>query len=130
MCSKLPHAASRRIRPFAAALALAMIAGCASLRFESHRESHFINMDGQRIVVEYGKEKRTETLPNGLVCTFDNKVRIALPDGKKIVMYQALAPSGVRYLSKDKHFEFVEKGPYCIMHRDGRTFFEGIICRR
>lgn len=117
-------------RSLAAILLLSALVGCASFRFESYRESHFIDMDGQRLFVEYGKEKRTETLPNGLVCTFDLKVRVAMDDGKKIVLYQALATTGVRYLSEDKRYEFVEKGPYCIMRRDGRPFYEGVLCRK
>jgi hypothetical protein len=116
-----------------AALAAALLlgaAGCATLTFKAKREARFVNMDGEFIRVDYGEEKRTETLPNGLVCTFNAKVRVTLPDGKRVVLYQALSPSGVRYLSASKHYEFIEKGPVCKMSRDGRTLFEGIHCRK
>jgi membrane-bound inhibitor of C-type lysozyme len=100
------------------------------MRFDPLRESRFIDMDAQVLSVEYGKEKRTETLPNGLVCTFDRKVRLHLPQGKTVVLYQAIAKTGVRYLSKDKRYEFVEKGPYCMVTCDGKPAFEGFFCRK
>ncbi len=100
------------------------------MRFESTRKAHFINMDAEILYVEYGQEKRTEILPNGLACTFDGKVRIRLGKaGKHHVLYQAISASGVRYLSKDKQFEFFEKGPYCLLNEKGRLIFEGVYCR-
>lgn len=87
-------------------------------------------MDSEVLHVDYGEEKRTETLPNGLVCTFDGKVRLQLPGGKRIVLYQALSTSGVRYVSKDRQFEFIEKGPYCLLRLNEKTFFEGVYCRK
>ena len=102
------------------------LGGCASLRFKPTRESRFINMDAQTLRVEYGQEKRTETLANGLVCTFDGKVRVHLPDGKRIVLYQSRAGTGVCYRSEDKRYEFHEKGPYCILRHQGATLFEGV----
>jgi len=105
------------------------ICGCATLRFKPTRETRFIDMDSQVLHVAYGEEKRTETLPNGLVCTFDGKVRLELPDGKRMVLYQTLSASGMRYLSKDKHYEFREKGVYCFLLKDNKTIFEGVYCR-
>ena len=86
-------------------------------------------MDAEVLKVQYGKEKRTETLPNGLVCTFNDKVLLHLPDGKPVVLYQAMTTTGVRYVSANKRYEFHEKGPYCIVTYDGRTIFEGVFCR-
>ena len=119
-----------RLPALLAAVLLGLACGCATLFFKVDRSSRFIDMDAQHLRVEYGKEKRTEVLPNGLSCTFDNKVRLTLPDGKRVVLYQALAASGIRYLSANKHYEFIEKGPYCLVRQDGRLIFEGVYCRR
>ena len=106
------------------------LAGCAAWGFTPLRESRFFNIDAEILRVEYGKEKRTETLPNGLVCTYEGKVRLTLPDdGKQIVLYQTIATSGIRYLSADKRYEFIEKAPYCMVGREGVTIFEGIFRR-
>lgn len=113
-----------------AALALLALGGCAHLAFHSTRQSHFIDMDGRVVDVEYGKERRTETLPNGLVCTFEGKVRIRLPEGGHVVLYQALAPSGVRYVSANKKYEFVEMGPYCTITSKGVKLYEGFYFRK
>lgn len=122
-CRRLAHL-------FTAGIALAFFCGCASVRFQTTRQARFINMDSDVLRVDYGEEKRTETLPNGLVCTFDGKVRLQLPEGKRIVLYQALSTSGVRYVSKDRQFEFIEKGPYCLLRLNGKTHFEGVYCRK
>lgn len=119
-----------RCRTFVLCACCVSLAGCASLRFKPIRQSRFVNMDVEVLRVEYGHEKRTETLPNGLVCAFDSKVRVRLPDGERIVLYQTLATSGVRYVSHDKQYEFNEKGPYCILRHQGKTLFEGIYCRK
>jgi len=121
---------SRLLRLSVTAFAVVSLCGCLSAGFKPIRKSRFIDMDAEILVAEYGKEKRTETLPNGLVCTFDGKVRLHLPDEKTVTLYQALATSGVRYVSKDKRYEFHEKGPYCILSHDGVTIFEGVYCRK
>ncbi len=121
---------SRPLGMLAAACAVAGLCGCAAMCFKPIRESQFINMDAERVQVEYGEEKRTETMPNGLVCTFDGKVRVVLPDGKRIVLYQAFTAAGVRYVSEDKRYEFYEKGPYCIVRHRGATIFEGVFCHK
>jgi membrane-bound inhibitor of C-type lysozyme len=118
------------LRTLLAGVALAAAAGCATLTFKAKRETRFVNMDGEFLNVSYGEEKRTETLANGLVCTYDSKVLLRLPDGKKLVLYQAISGTGMRYLSADKHVEFREKGPYCLVARNGRTIFEGVHCRK
>ena len=93
------------------------------------RENRFFNLDAEILRVEYGKEKRTETLPNGLVCTYEGKGRLTLPDEKRVVLYQTIATSGIRYLSADKRYEFIEKAPYCMVRHEGVTIFEGIFRR-
>ena len=113
-----------------AALALSVLSGCASFGFHATRRSTFVDMDGRVLAVEYAKERRTETLPNGLVCTFEGKVRLRLPEGRHIVLYQALAPSGVRYVSANKKYEFVEMGPYCTITFKGDKLYEGFYCRK
>lgn len=100
------------------------------MSFNAIRQSRFIDMDGQLVHVEYGKEKRTETLPNGLVCTYEGKVRIQLPSGKRLVLYQTLTPVGVCYATADKRYEFIEMGPYCRITQNGKTIFEGVFCRK
>ena len=105
------------------------LTGCATHRFTPLRESRFFNMDAELLHVEYGQEKRTETLPNGLVCTYEGKVRLTLPDETRVVLYQTIATSGIRYLSKDKRYEFIEKAPYCMVRREDVTIFEGIYRR-
>jgi hypothetical protein len=115
----------------AAMLAAALLfAGCATWTFTQLRESHFVNVDAERLHVEYGREKRTETLANGIVCTYEGKVRLTLPDGKRIVLYQTLTTSGIRYHSSDKQYEFIEKAPYCVLRHQGRVIFEGIFRRQ
>lgn len=107
-----------------------ILSGCAAWTFTPNRESRFINVDAEQLRVEYGREKRTETLDNGIVCTYEGKVRLTLPDGSRQVLYQTLAMSGIRYHSADKQVEFVEKAPYCILRHQGRVIFEGIYCRQ
>ena len=104
-------------------------AGCATWTFRATREARFVNLDAERLHVAYGRERRTETLPNGLVCTFEGKVRIRLPDGRRIVLYQAIATSGMRYVSANKRFAFHEKGPFCAVYQDGQPIFEGVYSR-
>lgn len=117
--------------PKAACLLLAaLLCGCATMTFKTIRESRFISMDAEILHVSYGEEKRTETLPNGLVCTFDRKVLLRLPDGKCVVLYQTISASGVSYASADKRYEFHEKGPCCILLHKGTVLFEGIYSRR
>jgi len=115
-------------RVAAAAVFLAGLSGCAS--FTATRQTRYVDMDGQIVHVEYGKEKRTETLPNGLVCTFEGKLRVKLPDGKRIVLYQSLSTAGNRYVSANKRYEFSELGPYCIIQLDGKRIFQGFYCRK
>ena len=110
-------------------LVLAGLAGCATSRFSATREMNFIDMDSNVLHVSYGEEKRTEKLPNGLVCTFSGKVLLELPDGKRMVLYQTLSSSGMRYQSTNKRYEFREKGVYCFLMKDGKVVFEGVYCR-
>lgn len=123
----------RRIS-IAAQLAFALffgiaVCGCAGFGFTSTRDTRFIDMDSNVLHVSYGEEKRTETLPNGLVCTFTGKVLLKMPDGGKIVLYQTLSSSGMRFVSKNKKYEFREKGVYCFLLKDAQVIFEGVYCR-
>jgi len=124
-----PSSIRRTLKLTLLAFVCASLGGCASYHFKSIRESHFIDMDAEVLSVQYGKEKRTETLPNGIVCTFNDKVRLHLPNGKSVVLYQAITTTGVRYVSANKRYEFHEKGPYCIVKHEGKTIFEGVFCR-
>lgn len=119
----------RSMRLLAALLLLAGLSGCYTSKASKVRESRFINMDSEVLHVTYSEEKRTETLPNGIVCTFEGKVRLRLPSGKSVTLYQAMTASGVRYLSKNKEYEFIEKGPCCRLYYKGAEFFEGVFCR-
>ena len=130
MLTTAPFRLRASMRAFAALSVFAALCGCSTMRFEAKREARFINMDADVLHVSYGEEKRTETLPNGLVCTFKEKVLLRLPDGKRVVLYQALATSGMLYRSKDKTYEFREKGPYSILSHNGRMIFEGVYCRK
>lgn len=112
----------------AAALLLTGICGCTS--FKVMRQTRFVDMDGRIVHAEYGKEKRTETLPSGIVCTFDGKVRISLFDGQRITLYQTLSTAGNRYVSLNKRYEFTEMGPYCIIQHDGVRIYQGFYCRK
>jgi hypothetical protein len=112
-----------------ALVALAGLSGCVSSKPVKTRESRFINMDSEIVHVTYSEEKRTETLPNGIVCTFDGKVRLRLPDGKSVTLYQTMTASGMRYVSKNKEYEFIEKGPCCRLFYKGTEIFEGVFCR-
>ena len=119
----------RSVRLFATLVVLAVLSGCYTSNAGKTRESRFINMDAEVLHVTYSQEKRTETLPNGIVCTFDGKVRLRLPSGKSVTLYQAMTATGVRYLSKNKEYEFIEKGPCCKLYYKGAEFFEGVFCR-
>ncbi|MFA7171895.1 MAG: hypothetical protein WC340_00530 [Kiritimatiellia bacterium] len=103
-----------------------IINGCASFGFKTERKSRFVDADANTVYVEYGKEERTETLPNGAELKFDRKVRVTFQNGKRITLYQTLAPSGVRYQSADKKFIFVERGPYCQILENGFTIYQGL----
>lgn len=103
-----------------------MLSGCASFGFKTERRSRFVDADANTVYVEYGKEERTEKLPNGAELKFDRKVRVTLPNGKKITLYQTLATSGVRYQSADKKYVFVERGPYCQILEKEFTIYQGL----
>ncbi len=105
------------------------LCGCATGKAKPPRKTCFIDMDSNVLHVTYSEQKRTEKLPNGLVCTLTGKVRLKLPSGKNIVLYQSLSTSGMRYLSKNKQYEFREKGLYCFLLKDSQVIFEGVYCR-
>lgn len=123
-----PHISRTPTRALATGLLGLLLCGCATMTFKPLRESRFINMDAEVLHVAYGEEKRTETL-HGIVCTFDRKVLLRLPSGKRAVLYQTMSASGVKYVSDGKRYEFIEKGPYCILFENGATLFEGVYSR-
>jgi membrane-bound inhibitor of C-type lysozyme len=108
---------------------VAGLSGCYTSQGGKTRESRFINMDAEMIHVTYSEEKRTEMLSNGLVCTFEGKVKLVLHNGKSVTLYQAMTASGMRYVSKNKQYEFVEKGPCCKLFYKGAEIFDGVFCR-
>ncbi len=110
--------------------AFALSGGCATFLFKPLREARFIDMNGKVIHVEYGKEKRTTTMANGLVCTFEDKVRVTFPNGDRDVLYQTLSASGLRYTSENGKILLIEKGLSCALVRKGQVVFEGIRCGR
>ena len=87
-------------------------------------------MDGMVLRVAYGEEKHTETMPNGMTFIFDNKIRLTMPDGHHVVLYQTLAASGILYVSANKSYAFHEKGPYVILLKHSTRIFEGVFCRQ
>ena len=103
-----------------------IICGCSSLSFQADRKSQFIDINSNKILVEYGKEQHTETLPNGAELKFDRKVRITLYNGKKITLYQTLSTQGVRFQTPDKKFIFAEKGSYCRISENNHIIYEGM----
>ncbi len=127
--TELRYDGCRAARLLAALLLLAGLSGCYTSRPGKTRESNFINMDSEVVHVTYSEEKRIETLPNGIVCTFEGKVRLHLPSGKSVTLYQTMTASGVRYMSKNKDYEFIEKGPCCRLFYNGAQIFEGVYCR-
>ena len=106
-----------------------IISGCSSFRFKTERKSCFVDIDANKVYVEYGTEERTETLPNGAELNFDRKVRVTLYNGTKIVLYQTLAARGVRYTTPDKSIAFVERGCYCQILEKGIVIFQGIFIK-
>jgi hypothetical protein len=41
-----------------------------------------------------------------------------------------MSGSGMLYASKDKTYEFREKGPYSILSHNGKLVFEGVFCHK
>lgn len=100
--------------------------GCAS--FKPTREARFINMDAETIRVEYGEEKHEDVLPDGRSFTFTGKIRVTLPNGKRVFLYQGLTPMGLLYHSDKKDYSYFEKVPTCWLSHDGELIFEGVYC--
>ncbi len=105
---------------------LLFAAGCAS--FDVTRRASYVNMDNERLRAEYGEKIHTETF-RGMDFTFKGIVRVILPDGASVVCRQTVSTAGVEYISKDKRYLFVERGPFCILFKDGQRIFEGFYCR-
>ncbi|MDA3923926.1 MAG: hypothetical protein PF904_04415 [Kiritimatiellae bacterium] len=97
--------------------------------FKVERKSQFIDIDANKILVEYGTEEHTEILPNGAEIKFNRKVRVTLYNGKKITLYQTLSTKGVRYHTLDKKFTFVEKGTYCQIFEKNLVIYQGIFSK-
>ena len=101
-------------------------AGCLSFGFKTERKSLFSDVNNNRVFVEYATEKHTETLPNGAELSFDKKIRLTLPDGKRVVLYQTISASGVRYHTLDNEYIFIERGPWCKIIRNRSTLYQGV----
>jgi len=106
-----------------------IICGCSSLMFNTERTSQFIDVNANKILVEYATEPHTETLPNGAELKFDRKVRVTLYNGEKIILYQTLSTRGVRFHTPDKKFIFLEKGSYCQLFENNRIIYQGIFSK-
>lgn len=116
-----------RLSTYAGCLAIAIgLSGCAS--FKPTREARFINMDAETIRVEYGEEMHDDVLPDGRTFAFKGKIRITLPDGKRVFLYQGLTPTGLLYHSTKRDYSYFEKVPTCWLSHDGELIFEGVYC--
>lgn len=106
------------------------ITGCASFSFEPYRVAKFVDMDARIIQVEYGKEKHDDVLEDGKKFSFEGKIRITLPDGDKIYLYQGMTQIGMLYHSKkSEDYHYLEKGPCCILSHNGEVIFTGYYYR-
>ena len=102
------------------------LAGCVS--FDVTRRASYVNMDNERLHAEFGEKVHTETF-RGMDFTFKGIVRVRLQDGNSVVCLQTVSTAGMEYISKDKRYLFVERGPFCILFKDGVRVFEGFYCR-
>jgi uncharacterized protein YceK len=116
-------------RCFILLVSAALLSGCASVFFRTERKSGFTDANNTAITVEYGTEEREERLSGGAVLKFNRKVRITLPDGRRVILYQTLSPSGVRYRSADSEYIFIEQGPWCKLIRGGVIVYQGVFSR-
>jgi hypothetical protein len=122
--SKGFSAMNRFLLPFGCALAL--LCGCKSFEPKSH--ASFIDMDNNRVIIEYGQEPHKDIQPDGRVLTFNGKIRLTLPDGSHVYLLQNMSPIGVLYRSKSKDYNLFERGPYCVISHNGEKIFEGVYC--
>ena len=94
--------------------------------FKTERKSRFTDVNNNRLTVEYGTEEREEVLSNGAKLRYTRKVRLTLPEGERVILYQTLSPSGVRYQSTDKQYLFIEHGPWCRLTKEGNIIYQGV----
>ena len=123
-----------------AAVALALLAGCATWTFEPLRSQKFVDEENNYVHVDYGSEKENRTsvftLSNGVRLPFRSKlkVRVELPDGKRFVAYQRMSETGNLYMTDDEDYEYFEQGTACVVaHRakGAKRFgvvFQGVLC--
>ncbi len=103
--------------------ATALLAGCASWRFEPLRSTRFVDENNNYIHVEYGRDteehQSTFALSNGVRVPYSSKnaMRVEMPDGTTFIAYQNLAPAGTLYKTEDGEWEFFESGAGCIVAR-------------
>ncbi len=109
------------------AIAVLCFAGCKS--FNVKRTARFIDMDAQTITVEYGEDPNREHSGNGSAFDLNGKIRMRLPSGKKVYLYQTMVQTGILYRSKDLSYSYYEKGVCCALSHDGKLIFEGVYCR-
>ena len=120
--------------------AAALVAGCASWRFQPLRSTRFVDDNGNYAHVAYGRDTEehhsTFTLANGARIPFSsrNAMCVELPDGTSFIAYQRLTPAGSLYKTEDGEWEFFESGAGCIiaqMAEDGSGYiprFRGTLC--
>lgn len=129
---KITH--SRRIQQigflFCTLVLSIFLTGCAYFSFDAYRVARFVDMDAKIITVEYGEEEHDDVLEDGRKFSFKGKIRITLPDGDRVYLYQGMTQVGMLYHSKKKYdYHYFEKGPYCILSHDGKIIFEGYYCK-
>lgn len=106
---------------------LTLLTACSS--FKATRSAQFIDMDANRIRVEYGEELHDDILEDGRKFSFKGKIRLTLPDGDKVYLYQGMTQIGNLYHSEGKSYSYLEKGPWCALSHNGKLIFEGYYCQ-
>ena len=66
--------------------------------------------------------------PAGEIVSGNEGYELALPDGKRVFLYQGLTPTGLPYHSTKRDYSYFEKVPTCWLSHDGELIFEGVYC--
>jgi len=124
----------------AGALALLVVAGCATWRFEPLRTQKYVDNDNNFTHVDYGVEDEPRESwfngPRGVRMKFRSKlkVRVELPDGTCFVAYQRMSTAGRLYKTEDDRWEYFEQGVACLvaeLAEDETGYlarFQGVLC--
>ena len=114
VCYTIRMSTPKNTSLLAAALALALAAGCATWTFTPTRSSKFVNEENGYLLVDYGQEEHESTFigPGGVRLPFRSnlKVRVELPDGTRFVAFQNMSTEGRLYVSDNERWKFLEKG--------------------